>query len=172
MTKYSDAAARIPAMQTEMKALIEAHAPTMFAEAQTEAAEVFVPLFAVDGKYNGQTMEQWVKDRQANAPWCFPSETELAGNPWSKDSWNLTAQGRVARDSLDKAHKLAAAAGSHIGATKANPDPHAAANSTNPWSRSGWNLTRQGALLRANPAGAAQLAAAAGSRIGATKPNF
>jgi hypothetical protein len=44
------------------------------------------------------------------------------------------------------------------------------AGKDNPWSREGWNLTRQGALYRANPKAAAEIAAKANSFIGATKP--
>jgi hypothetical protein len=33
----------------------------------------------------------------------------------------------------------------------------------NPWSAEGWNVTRQGQLVKANPEGAAQIAAKAGS---------
>jgi hypothetical protein len=40
----------------------------------------------------------------------------------------------------------------------------------NPWSKEGWNVTRQGALYRANPKAAAEIAARANSFIGATKP--
>jgi hypothetical protein len=41
----------------------------------------------------------------------------------------------------------------------------------NPWSKAGWSLTKQGALVRQlGEAKAAEVAAQAGSRIGATKP--
>ncbi|MGO9846152.1 MAG: hypothetical protein ACLPKT_06005 [Methylocella sp.] len=42
--------------------------------------------------------------------------------------------------------------------------------STNPWSVEGWNITKQGSAFRADPALAARLAAAAGSKIGAVRP--
>ena len=39
-------------------------------------------------------------------------------NPWSKDSWNMTEQGRIAREEgMEVATRLAKAAGSSIGAT-------------------------------------------------------
>ena len=41
----------------------------------------------------------------------------------------------------------------------------------NPWSAAGWNVTRQGQLVKSlGTEKAAQIAAAVGSRIGATKP--
>lgn len=41
----------------------------------------------------------------------------------------------------------------------------------NPWSKEGWNLTKQGAYIRANgEEKASQLAAAVGSKLGATRP--
>lgn len=42
----------------------------------------------------------------------------------------------------------------------------------NPWSKDHWNLTEQGAAVRANPAEAERMAAAANSRIGATQPTI
>ncbi len=42
--------------------------------------------------------------------------------------------------------------------------------STNPHSAEGWNLTKQGSAFRADPQLAARLAAAAGSKTGATRP--
>lgn len=42
----------------------------------------------------------------------------------------------------------------------------------NPWSKAGWSITKQGALVRQlGEAKAAEIAAQAGSKIGATKPN-
>ena len=40
----------------------------------------------------------------------------------------------------------------------------------NPWSRDGWNLTKQGMLVREDGAKAAKLAEQAGSKVGATAP--
>lgn len=40
----------------------------------------------------------------------------------------------------------------------------------NPWRADQWNMTKQGALVKENPTRAAQLAASAGSRIGALRP--
>lgn len=40
----------------------------------------------------------------------------------------------------------------------------------NPWSAAHWNLTAQGAIVKANPTRAAALASAVGSKIGATAP--
>jgi len=51
------------------------------------------------------------------------------------------------------------------------PKPRKAAE-TNPWSRAGWSLRRQGECIKAMGVGrAAQLAKAAGCVIGSTKPN-
>jgi hypothetical protein len=64
------------------------------------------------------TTETQVKDAVAAA-----LRKPKASNPWSKDGWNVTAQGRLVQSiGLDKAAAIAAAAGSKIGATKYNPD--------------------------------------------------
>lgn len=49
----------------------------------------------------------------------------LLANPWTRDAWNITAQGAFARQhGLTLAKAYAADAGSHIGATKPAPvDP-------------------------------------------------
>jgi len=50
--------------------------------------------------------------------------------------------------------------------------PNGADHSKNPWHKSNWNISKQGALLRAvGEEKAAQIAASVGSRIVATKPN-
>jgi hypothetical protein len=44
------------------------------------------------------------------------------------------------------------------------------ANAGNPWSSVGWNMTKQGQIVRENPAMAEQLAAAAGTSVGGLRP--
>jgi hypothetical protein len=46
----------------------------------------------------------------------------------------------------------------------------AAADASNPWSAQGWNVTRQGAVAKADMNLAKRLAKAAGSHIGAVRP--
>lgn len=45
-------------------------------------------------------------------------ERSDASNPWSRAGWNITAQGRAAKNDFARAQRLAAAAGSFIGATR------------------------------------------------------
>jgi hypothetical protein len=42
--------------------------------------------------------------------------------------------------------------------------------SDNPWTRNNWNITKQGEIVRADPAKAERFATSAGSKIGATAP--
>jgi hypothetical protein len=90
---------------------------------------------------------------------------------------NITAKGKLLRGTfhgdLAALETALAAKREKIEATKAAA---AAANnkdhSTNPWSRGGWSLRKQGELIRAaGEAKAAQIAAAVGCKIGSTKPN-
>jgi len=45
-----------------------------------------------------------------------------------------------------------------------------APDASNPFTRAGWNVTRQGALVKLDPAMAARLAASAHVKLGATRP--
>ena len=71
----------------------------------------------------------WLTDVKATRPHWWP-ESSGAGargnsgasgggvNPFSKDGWNMTAQGQAYRDDPNKAAQLAAAAGTTIGGPK------------------------------------------------------
>ena len=77
----------------------------------------------------GISADVWLTDMQAKRPhWWGPSQGGGAGgnrggvsgvtNPWSKDAWNLTEQGRVYKENSGKAEQLAKAAGTTIGGPK------------------------------------------------------
>jgi hypothetical protein len=78
----------------------------------------------------GAAPEDWLQEMQKTRPhWWPPSEGGGAGgsggkggfpnNPWSKEHWNLTQQGRVVREQgEEKAAAMAKAAGVQIGATR------------------------------------------------------
>lgn len=77
----------------------------------------------------GISADVWLTDMQAKRPhWWGPSQGGGAGgnrgggsgvsNPWSKDSWNLTEQGRIYKENSGKAEQLAKAAGTTIGGPK------------------------------------------------------
>ena len=77
----------------------------------------------------GISADVWLTDMQAKRPhWWGPSQGGGAGgnrggvsgvtNPWSKDAWNLTEQGRIYKENSGKAEQLAKAAGTTIGGPK------------------------------------------------------
>ena len=77
----------------------------------------------------GISADVWLTDMQAKRPhWWGPSQGGGAGgnrggisgvtNPWSKDAWNLTEQGRIYKENSSKAEQLAKAAGTTIGGPK------------------------------------------------------
>lgn len=77
----------------------------------------------------GLSAEAWLQDMQDKRPhWWGPSKGgnaqgsgtggALAGNPWTKEGWNMTAQGQLVATNRAKAEQLAAAAGSKIGAVQ------------------------------------------------------
>lgn len=79
----------------------------------------------------GTDVAFWLGEMQSKKPHWWPaSEGGGAGgnrgggggkepNPWSAEHWNLTAQGQLITSDPTKAGKMAAAAGSRIGATRA-----------------------------------------------------
>ena len=85
---------------------------------------------------------------------------------------NLTAKGKLLRDTfkgdLPALERALAAKRENRAANKGNGADHA----NNPWSAKGWNVTRQGQLTRAaGEKKAAEMAAAVGCKLGATRPN-
>lgn len=75
----------------------------------------------------GLEAEVWLTELQSKRPhWWGESSGGGAGgakggagpnNPWSKENWNMTAQGQLYRENPAKAEQMAKAAGSFIGAT-------------------------------------------------------
>jgi hypothetical protein len=98
-------------------------------------------------------------------------------NPWSNAAWNVTAQGKLARQlGMAEAAKAAAAAGSYVGATK--PPWASATNATvtdssaNPWQGepTPQKIAARGEIIRARgTAYATQMAAKAGRTITGVK---
>ncbi|EWY36423.1 hypothetical protein N825_27140 [Skermanella stibiiresistens SB22] len=80
-----------------------------------------VPVVTPAGDY--VTPRAWLKGLKEQAGFYFaddPHQQANAGvvNPWTKDHWNLSEQGRIARESHETAQRLAAEAGSTLGATR------------------------------------------------------
>lgn len=84
----------------------------------------------VFGVTPGLSPKEWLKDMQDKAPHWWPASVGggskgggVGGgrgkNPWAKENWNLTEQGKVVRElGATKAQAMAEAAGSTLGATK------------------------------------------------------
>jgi hypothetical protein len=82
----------------------------------------------IPGVTAGISPEVWLTELQRSKPFYWPSSNlptfrkgsngSNVGNPWSKESWNMTEQGRMVRENRTKAEQMAAQAGSSIGAGK------------------------------------------------------
>lgn len=82
------------------------------------------------GVLPGVGLDVWLSDMKPKRPHWWPTSqgggaggsegnAGVGNNPWSKDHWNLTAQGKIVQEQgLDKAQQFAKAAGSKVGATK------------------------------------------------------
>lgn len=105
----------------------------MYAERHLEAGDDgnFFARDGVDGITAGSTPKDWLEEMLPKRPgWLPPSEGGGArgndgrggfsgptNNPWSREHWNVTAQGAYMRENgEDKAKKAASAAGSKVDA--------------------------------------------------------
>lgn len=121
----------VRAVATEMKVVPTAIADVeLFAQMALERQEdgTYLTKQGIPGVTAGVDVKTFMKDMQKARPhWWPPSQGGGAGggaggfdggpNPWSKEGWNITNQGKVVRElGRAKAEEMAKAAGSHIGA--------------------------------------------------------
>jgi hypothetical protein len=85
-----------------------------------------------DGKVrhsSGMKVSKWMETLREVTPNLFVDGTasapgnKKAVNPWSKEGWNISAQGSLLKSGIpiERVAAIAAAAGSRIGATKPGP---------------------------------------------------
>lgn len=89
-------------------------------------------------------------------------ETMMApgrGNPWSKDTWNVTEQGRMFRDNPALAQVLSAAAGGAMAASvlEEEEEPPIGYRAENPWKKESWDPDEQARLWKEAPVMAGRL---------------
>lgn len=132
---------------------------------------------------NGKSLDEGLADEIAARPHWQPVEArpEIAARADLEAramSGNVSAHGLLMRE-LGQADyaawckKHGAAPGKKVEQTNENAADQKAKEDRrgNPWSREGWNVSRQGVLVRTlGVAKAAEIARAAGGRIGATRP--
>lgn len=73
----------------------------------------------------GIDAQVWLTEmQQKKAHWWGPSvggganggsKKSFSSNPWSKDGWNMTEQGRIFRENPQRAHQMAKSAGTSVG---------------------------------------------------------
>jgi len=130
----------------------------------------------VSGESPSEYLAAETKKFGRHSHWVAEPGAEFSGdkNPWSQKGWNLTNQSAVvAKYGAERAAQISAEAGSKIGATKPSAPltDEAIKQSKNPWSESGWNVSRQGAIARElGVRAAAAMAASAGCKLGDTRP--
>lgn len=120
---------------------------------------------------NGQPLEEFVRDMARNPEYSMMFSTEKAHqesqnrqepgysgvNPFRKETFNLTEQGRLVRENRALAVRLKAEAEGNTG--------KAQNKNANPWKKETFNLTEQGQIVRKNPELAKRLAAQAGKTL-------
>jgi len=115
-TKVKSHATAIPDIEGAASAMLE----------QNEEGK-WITKSGIEGITPGLGIDGWLRDMQKLRPHWWP-ESEGGGarggnggtgfngaNPWSAKSWNLTEQGKVFKDSVDLAGRLAKAAGTSLG---------------------------------------------------------
>lgn len=140
-----------------------------------------VTLRATGEALDAEASRKWIAEHK---PHLLPPKYERSLADRAFVDGNVTARGALVKQlGMTEADKLAqqyglhgvsdprrGAAPSQDDGTKKNGDP--ARHKNNPFHKSNWNVSKQGALLKAvGPEKCAAIAAAVGSRIGATRPN-
>lgn len=138
-----------------------------------------------EGKLGADNLDEWIEKQRTARPYLYPTKGEAdlesaAFGEFGKP--NLTARSnlvkQIGEEAADARAKAWGLTGLHDYRTRAKR-PGDAGNGDqkdkrpakdNPWSAEGWNITKQGSVMRADPALGERLARAAGSFIGATRP--
>ena len=75
-------------------------------------------LFLAEGTYVFALWQRGVEDPDTHGEWWIQCSGAGGKNPWSKEHWSLTEQGRVINsEGAEAAERLAKMAGSYVGAT-------------------------------------------------------
>jgi hypothetical protein len=170
----------------EMERLIDADAADILPSAKRELIEVYSPLFKKVGDdlvYGGRTIEDFIKTLKTEKPHCFPSaqavdlqEQAFGSSPTLKSRgalYNEVGAANYAKLAeqwgCDASLRPGKAPAGHESETK---KPSLAARRDNPFSKQGWNITKQGALVKSlGIEKAAAIAKSVGVKIGDTKFN-
>jgi hypothetical protein len=174
----------MPDSHLEMERLIDELAPDMLPSAKRSAIETYAPLFIKTGKFDGKTLEEFVRSRAVEAPHWFPSAqaVDLQEQAFGSKP-TLRARGELFREvGAANYATLAAEWGSDAVSLKPGTAPAGSGHEIkkpspaerlkNPWSKQGWNLTKQMGLVRSLGAEkSAAIARAVGCKIGDTKFN-
>jgi hypothetical protein len=155
--------------------------PIMRPSAAEEYPELHESEFHIDGTtgdllHNGDNMaaDKFIEGLRKTRPQYFP---DVVADNLQRDALagNVTAHGRLSRQLGDVQYAEwckanGAAPGKAATVEKTNETGHKS-KSTNPWSADGWDFLRQQSITKSlGAAKAAELAAAAGSFVGATRP--
>jgi len=152
--------------------------------AKLEAAGMFPSAIATDAseaferaEFIPATIDKWIAKQKADKPHCFIDAAQADLETLAFRDGNMTARAKIVALYGENAAKERATAWGlkslHDTKTRGKR-PFAIeqpkVKGENPWSAEAWNITRQGAIAKADLALAQRLAKAAGSYIGATKP--
>lgn len=160
---------------------------TLPPEVQTklEAAGMFPSAVRTDAseaweraEFIPATLDKWIEKAKAAKPHMFIDAVQADLETQAFGDGNMTARGRfIALYGEAQAKERATAWGlKSLHDTKSkgkrpfDEGEQQKASKNNPWSRDGWNLTRQMSVYKSDSKLAERLAKAAGSYIGATKP--
>ncbi len=138
----------------------------------TDAAEAWE-----NGKFIEATLPKWIADQKVQRPHCFIDGEQFDSEQAAFGNANMTARSRLIKtlgyaeaESRAKEWGLKSLTDTSHGERPGGKENHDKPKGDNPWSAEGWNVTKQGSVARADFALATQLAKAAGSYVGATRP--
>ena len=140
---------------------------------QTDAADAFERAEFIEA-----TLPKWVAEQKEMRPHCFIGAGQVDLESAAFGDGNMTARARLIKqvgqaDAEARAKELGLKGITDFktrGERPGGKENQAKPRGDNPWSAEGWNVTKQGQVVRADFALATRLAKAAGSFIGATRP--
>jgi hypothetical protein len=153
----------------------EASVKTITRERDQAVAARYIASAARDAGVVPAAIEDVVQRALATGDWTKDRSGELVrhieGYPDIDHNGDKLTAGRFINSLREQASFYWAQGAGQVGGGNGNSVPGVDPNAKNPWFKDTWDDMAQAAVYRANPAQAEAMAKAAGSRIGALKPN-
>jgi hypothetical protein len=151
----------------------------------TTAIDDVIDMYSAEANdYEPNNFEKWTEGQREGRSYLFIKAAALDLETLAFEQRNVSARGKLYQElgpalfaerckawGLSGPNDFSQGTQPDSGASS-NSKPNKKPDSSNPFSRAGWNITAQGRILKTNKQLAENLAKAAGVTIGATRPNL